>query len=92
MGSLSRHRVQMLKNLAPFLLGFPLGIGVATLLDDVLGHYIVWGGTQCETVNGVVGCFGYLPVGLLASIIAAPVLVQIALDILRGIRSRLSAE
>lgn len=51
------------------------GMGLAALLDDVLGYYFVWGGMDCETINGIYSCAGYSPAGLSFALLVSAAVV-----------------
>lgn len=64
---------QIIRRIAVLHLPILPAVAAAMILDDHLPPLMIWGGSKCEVVNGVKGCFGYLPAGLVVLLLVSTV-------------------
>lgn len=59
-------------------IGAGIGLMLAHFAAQLVSPLLIWGGSDCSTTQGVQGCFGYLPVGLVVFLFIGLVVAAVA--------------
>jgi hypothetical protein len=80
------------QGVATLIVIFGTAIAVGMIVDDYISSYLVWGGTDCTTANGVSSCFGYAPGGIFIIILGVAVTLGLAVTVARRTRDLIRSD